>query len=91
MKVHNKLRKVHGISEDITQDTELSKKAQEWAERIAEQGKLEHSAEDVYGENLAFTCSSKVTPVEDAVMNWYAVSSVFIDDDVAFVTRMLSG
>ena len=54
VEAHNKLRKIHAAP-PLKADYEMSKEAEEWAKKLAEQDNLEHST-GKYGENLAMAC-----------------------------------
>jgi len=67
---HNELRKKHG-SPDMTLNDDMSQGAQAWAKKLAEQGSLEHSKDDVNGgngENLWYGCG--YDPAQ-ATQDWY--------------------
>ena len=75
LKAHNKFRKVHGAPE-MKLDEEMTKRAEEYAKKLARMGRLQHSSSSERsgnGENLFMACSSdkskKVTG-EEATKNW---------------------
>ncbi|XP_048578797.1 protein PRY1-like isoform X2 [Nematostella vectensis] len=74
LSVHNKFREVHNAP-PMTLNTEMSKAAKNYAEKLARTRTFRHASEgerDGAGENLSFGCSSKKrqTP-EEAVTLWY--------------------
>ncbi|XP_001633779.2 uncharacterized protein LOC5513576 isoform X2 [Nematostella vectensis] len=69
--VHNKFRKVHDAP-PMKLNAEMSKSAKAYAEKLAQMGKLVHSKDNEFGENLWFMCSSsKEQTPEKAVTDWY--------------------
>jgi pathogenesis-related protein 1 len=53
VKEHNDARDLVGVKQRVTWSKDLARYAQERADRIAETGKLEHSPDRKYGENVA--------------------------------------
>ena len=75
---HNKLRRIHGVP-DLKLDPEMTKKAEEYAEKLSRQGKsnlviASPSERAGCGENLAVYCRSTTSQVVDeaaeAVGSW---------------------
>ncbi|XP_065676309.1 uncharacterized protein LOC100206500 isoform X3 [Hydra vulgaris] len=80
LEAHNKLRKAHGVP-DLVLDLEMTKKAEEYAEKLSKLGKnsivLASPLErDGCGENLAVFCtlspSQVVDEASEAVTKWYS-------------------
>lgn len=73
---HNKYRAVHG-AKPLTLDTQLSKHAQKYAEKLANSCTFQHSGDPVYGENLYWAWSSDpafALKGAEAVDSWYEES-----------------
>ena len=69
---HNKYRKIHNAS-DMRLDDSLTKQAMNYAERLASEGRLEHSSRTErpgQGENLARRCGSRGLSAQKAVDKW---------------------
>ena len=68
---HNYLRHLHG-SQPLILDSDLSKRAKDWAKYIASTDSLKHSKAEDYGENIAYSCSGNkvVAAVNDSVNDW---------------------
>ena len=66
---HNRYRKEHG-SPPLSWNAKAARAAQKWAEHLAEMGKLEHSLEREFGQNLAFYSDGTLT-AEKTVEMWY--------------------
>jgi uncharacterized protein YkwD len=66
---HNNFRKKHGAN-PLTLSRDLCKVSQAWANKIAAQGKMEHSSSG-FGENC-YWGSHEVTDGKDPVEYWYA-------------------
>ena len=69
MDIHNKFRLIHD-AEPLKESKDLTKEAQEHAEKAAKDGKLEPSDTND-GENLAMKCSKKEMAADEAVIHWY--------------------
>nr|XP_039264930.1 uncharacterized protein LOC120340675 [Styela clava] len=69
IKAHNEYRKCHNAN-GLERDTKLTSMAQEWANKLAKRGRLEHSNNRGFGENVAFTSKSDPSGLEIAKM-WY--------------------
>lgn len=69
----------HIDTPDLVWDAALQQSSQEWANHLAQLGRLEHSVtRGAYGENLAFRSASEhPTPCKDAVERWYVNNSMF--------------
>ena len=55
LKAHNECRRKHNV-QDVTWSDSMAKQAQDWANKIAKQGKLKHSpakSRKGLGENIA--------------------------------------
>lgn len=68
--LHNKLRKIHNV-DALKLNKDLSKQAQEQAQRAARKGYLEVFASEE-GENLAQICTSSSSEMsaQEAIMHW---------------------
>ena len=74
LKAHNMFRKIHDAP-SMELDNGMSSSAADYAKKLVQLGKLEHSKaeeRDNNGENLAFGCSSENTEMsaEEATKNW---------------------
>ena len=71
LKAHNMFRKIHNAPA-MKLDEKMSKEAEEYAQKLADMGTLQH-ADSEYGENLAMKCSSRKEDqmtAEEATKNW---------------------
>jgi len=70
---HNSYREKHGVKK-LKLSKKLCQHAQEWADKLAKQDKIQHRSDKQYGENLFSSWSSdkksKVS-VKEAVDSWY--------------------
>ena len=72
LKTHNKYRKVHGVP-IMKLNAEMSRKAAEYAQTIANQGGLNHASateRNNDGENLSMGCDSDGQTSAEATTNW---------------------
>lgn len=71
LQAHNEYRKKHRVKE-LVENEDLNKAAQKYAEEIASKGSLDHSTQNVYGENLAQWYPEKDGSIgRDVVNYWY--------------------
>jgi len=72
---HNDLRAQHRVPAlHIRYD--LSQQARRWAKELARLGRMEHSKDNQFGENLAYTTNTNPTP-EEIVQMWYSEKSKY--------------
>ncbi|XP_022090873.1 Golgi-associated plant pathogenesis-related protein 1-like [Acanthaster planci] len=58
VKAHNRYRSMHGAP-NIKLNGNISKYAQEWANKLAKEGQLQHRSEHKYGENIYYGADSR--------------------------------
>ncbi|XP_033096957.1 uncharacterized protein LOC117101177 [Anneissia japonica] len=82
---HNKHREKHGVPALKLSD-EVCKDAQKFAEKLAKTGKLEHSTNQEYGENVGMHYSSATTEYSgtEATNRWYSEVSKYDFSDPRF-------
>ena len=70
LEAHNKLRKIHGTP-DLKINEEMTKEAADYAKKLADSGKVEHSGVDD-SESLAMGCFKEDDEVsaEAVTKNW---------------------
>lgn len=61
LQAHNQVRQTVGVS-PLQWSPQLANYAQEWAEKLAREGKFEHRANSPYGENLASATGQQMSP-----------------------------
>jgi len=73
LKEHNLNRAKHDDTPNLTWDDTLASGAQQWANRLANMGRLQHSSSRSYGENL-YMAGGWGTPAtcKSATSSWYA-------------------
>lgn len=61
-------------------DCKLALSSQKWAEVLAEKGYLEHSKQNIVGENLYMYYSSfgKIPSLKEAILSWYSEKKNFV-------------
>lgn len=64
VEAHNMYRRKHH-SPALKQDNRLNRVAQEYAQYLAESNQFEHSDNKEFGENLAYSWSSKVNSMDE--------------------------
>ncbi|XP_022099176.1 uncharacterized protein LOC110983865 isoform X2 [Acanthaster planci] len=76
--VHNEYRSKHRV-DSLRLSDDLCKSAQDWAEHLAEAGRLEHSKRTDIGENVAMHYSSATTQYsgKEACDQWYSELSKY--------------
>ncbi len=86
---HNTLRRRHG-SPALTEDSELTNFAQEWAEQLANTGVMQHRPNNPYGENIYYAWSSQSGFDVDGdvpVNAWYDERSNYNYDQPGFSSQ----
>ncbi|CAL8083296.1 unnamed protein product [Calicophoron daubneyi] len=75
--LHNQYRALHGCP-PLTYDSSLARSAQLWAQELAKTQNMRHSAQENYGENLAYMGSTDLAELsgKDATDMWYSQLAV---------------
>lgn len=60
IEVHNRMRELHQAA-PLKKKSELTRHAQMWADKLAKTGKLQHSKDSNFGENIAMSTSPNPT------------------------------
>ncbi|PSN32010.1 hypothetical protein C0J52_18086 [Blattella germanica] len=74
LQIHNKFRRLHGVP-DLKLSKELCNLAQDWANTLAREEKLNHRPDNKYGENVyckISTDANTTATAENACEQWYA-------------------
>jgi len=85
---HNKVRALHTDTPPLVYDAQLASEAADWALRLTAMGRLQHSADTQYGENLyadvtrssPFDAPTAASPAQ-AVYAWYSESFEYMPYD----------
>ncbi|KAI6237109.1 Protein PRY2-like isoform X3 [Aphelenchoides besseyi] len=66
LRIHNLFRQKHGAL-PLVLDDELNRISQEWANKLAKDGRLSHRSNNDYGENVFYSSNNP----SDATQRWY--------------------
>lgn len=82
VRAHNVYRAKHD-SPPLKWSVEAAKKAQSWAEKLADTGTLQHGNHDNMGQNLAYKGGAEYKG-QEVVDNWYSEESNYNYDNPGF-------